>query len=82
MTASRCSNCSKPLPGQTDRYVAVLLTQLVLLVYMLAYLLFALRVTYQDSWFKSSLKCLGLLILFLPIMAGAIELASHMKPWF
>jgi len=67
---------------QADRYIAVLLIQVVLLVYMLAYLLIALRVTYQDSWFKSSLKCLGLLVLFLPIMAGAIELASQIKPWF
>lgn len=67
---------------QADRYIAVLLIQLVLLIYMLAYLLIALRVTYQDSWFKSSLKCLGLLVLFLPIMAGAIELASQIKPWF
>ena len=67
---------------QADRYIAVLLIQVVLLIYMLAYLLIALRVAYQDSWLKTSLKCLGLLVLFLPIMAGAIELASQIKPWF
>ena len=64
---------------QADLHIAVLLMQVVLLVYMLAYLLIALRVTYQDSWLKTSLKCLALLVLFLPIIAGAIELASRIR---
>jgi len=54
-------------------------TGLALLVYMLAYLLIALRTTYQDNWFRSCLKGLGLLVLFLPIITGAIELASHIR---
>ncbi len=67
---------------QADQYIAALLMQLVILIYILAYLLIALRVTYRESWLKSSLKCLGLLVLFLPIIAGAIQLASRIKPWF
>lgn len=64
---------------QADRYISVLVVQLVLLIYVLAYLLIALHVTYQDSWLKTSLKSLALLVLFLPIIGGAIELASHVK---
>ena len=64
---------------QADRYISVLVVQLVLLIYVLAYLLIALHVTYQDSWLKTSLKSLALLVLFLPIIGGAIELASHLK---
>jgi hypothetical protein len=64
---------------QADLYIAVLLLQVALLVYMLAYLLIALRTTYQENWFRSCLKGLGLLVLFLPIIAGAIELASHIR---
>ena len=64
---------------QADLHIAVLLMQVVLLVYMLAYLLIALRVTYRDSWLKTSLKCLALLVLFLPIIVGAIELASRIR---
>ena len=64
---------------QADRYLAILLIQLALLIYMLSYLLIALRVTYRDSWLKTSLKSLALLVLFLPIIAGAIELASRVR---
>ena len=67
---------------QADQYFAALLIQLVLLFYTLAYLLIALRVTYRESWLKSSLKWLALLILFLPIISGAIKLASRIEPWF
>ena len=70
------------IENQADQYIAVLLIQLVLLLYILAYLLIALRVTYRESWLKTSLKCLGLLVLFLPIIAGVIQLASRIKPWF
>ena len=64
---------------QADRYLAVLLIQVVLLIYTLSYLLIALRVTYRDSWLKTSLKALALLVLFLPVIAGAIELASYVR---
>ncbi len=62
-----------------DQYVVVMLLQLVLLVYMVAYIVIALRITYQESWPKSTLKFLGLFFAFLPIIGGAIELASHIK---
>ena len=69
------------LEVQADRYITALIIQLILLVYVLAYLLIALRVNYQDSWPRTSLKCLALLMLFLPIIGGAIELASHVSLW-
>ncbi len=62
-----------------DRYIAVMVVQIVLLFYMMAYFLIALRVTYRESWLKSSLKFLALISIFLPIIGGAIELASHIK---
>ena len=67
------------IEGLADQYILLLLAQLVLLVYMLAYLAIALHVTYRDKWLKSTLKGLGLLLLFLPMIAGAIELASHIR---
>ena len=67
------------MENQADRYIVVLLIQLVLLVYVLAYLLIALRVTYQDGWLKTCLKSLALLVMFLPIIGGVIELAKHLQ---
>lgn len=64
---------------QADRYFAVLLIQVALLVYMLAYLLVSLRVNYGESWIKTSMKGLALLVLFMPIIGAAIELASGIK---
>jgi len=55
----------------------VLLIQLVLLIYMVAYSIIALHTTYQQTRSKSALKLLGLLLLFLPVLGVAIEWASH-----
>jgi hypothetical protein len=63
-----------------DRYVAVMLLQLVLMVYMLIHGVVALRVNYQESWLKSILKLLGLLLVFLPVLGFVIEAASHGSP--
>ena len=60
-----------------DRYLVVLLIQLVLLIYMVAYSIIALHTTYQQTRSKSALKLLGLLLLFLPVLGVAIEWASH-----
>ena len=68
-----------PMEVAADRYIAVLLLQVILLIYMLAYFVIALRVNYRESWLKSSLKMLALLGLFLPIMGAAIELTSHVE---
>ncbi len=65
------------IESAADRYVAVMLLQLVLLVYVIVYFIVALHTTYQQSWLKSVLKFLALLLIFLPILGGAIELASH-----
>jgi hypothetical protein len=60
-----------------DRYLAVMLLQVALLLYMAAYFIVSLRLCYREGWLKSTLKALGLLAIFLPLLAGSIELASH-----
>jgi len=60
-----------------DRYLAAVLMQIVLLLYMTIYCVVALRVNYGESWLKSILKLLGLLLGFLPVLGVAIEAASH-----
>ena len=62
-----------------DQYLAVMLAQILLLIYMMAYFVIALRVTYQESWLKSSLKFLALLLIFLTILAVAIDVANHLE---
>jgi hypothetical protein len=60
-----------------DRYLIVLLLQVVFLIYMVWYFIRALHTTYDESWGKSVLKFFALLLLFLPVLGVAIELASH-----
>jgi len=60
-----------------DRYLAAALVQVVLLIYMVWYFVTALHVSYRESWLKSALKYLGLLLTFLPILGLTIDLASH-----
>jgi RNA polymerase subunit RPABC4/transcription elongation factor Spt4 len=60
-----------------DRYLAFLFLQVLMLVYMVGYFIVALHTFYRQSWFKSALKFLGLLLVFLPLMGFVIELASH-----
>jgi len=62
-----------------DRYIAVMLIQFVLLIYMLVYFVIALRVVYQQSWFKSILKFFALIIIFLAIIGAAINGAGHIQ---
>jgi hypothetical protein len=65
------------IEANADRYLAILLIQVALLLYMAAYFVISMRVCYHESWLKSSLKALGLLAIFLPLLGGSIELASH-----
>jgi hypothetical protein len=60
-----------------DRYTLVMLGQVVVTVYMVAYLIIALHTNYSEGWLKSTFKFLGLMLTFLPILAWTIELASH-----
>ncbi len=62
------------MESAADRYTAVMLLQLVLLVYVIAYFIVALRTNYQEGWLKSVLKFLALLMIFLPVLGGVIEL--------
>jgi len=67
------------LEVSADQYLVAILIQLVLLIYMMAYFVIALRVVYQQGWLKTSLKFLALLLLFLIIIGAAIEGASHFQ---
>ena len=60
-----------------DQYFAVMLLQVILLIYVVAYFVMALRVTYRESLLKSSFKFFGLVLIFLPVLGITIELASH-----
>jgi hypothetical protein len=60
-----------------DRYILVMLVQVIFLIYMLAYFVIALHTFYRESWPKSILKFFALLFIFLPVLAITIELASH-----
>jgi hypothetical protein len=62
-----------------DRYLAVVLLQVLLLAYMLSYFAIALRVAYRESWPKTLVKSLGLLVIFSTLLRLIIELASYLK---
>jgi hypothetical protein len=60
-----------------DRYFFVMVLQVFVLLYMVGYVLMALRRVYAESWPATVLKSIGLLFLFLPALAILIEVASH-----
>lgn len=60
-----------------DRYILLMLLQFVLLLFLIIYAVTALRVNYGEGWIKSTLKFLGVLLIFLPILGAAIEAVSH-----
>ena len=65
------------LEGGADRHLFGMILQSAVFLVMVIYAVVALKTAYSESWLKSALKFLGLLMLFLPIIGGAIELASH-----
>ncbi len=67
-----------PIESAADRYTAVAVVQFILLISMLVYCAMALRTTYPDSWSKTIFKLTGLLILFMPMLGGAIALANFL----
>lgn len=62
---------------QADRYLLVMMLQILLLVYMVGYVLLALHRVYAESWPLTVLKSFGLLVLFLPALAVLMEVTSH-----
>ena len=66
-----------PLESLADRYLVIALIQLVLMLYLAGYAVTALHRVYGESWPRSALKFLGLLLLFLPVLGMLIEGASH-----
>jgi hypothetical protein len=67
------------IESAADRYLVLVLLQVLLLLGMVVYTIIALHITYREGWTKSVLKSLAILFLFVPILASAIELASHLK---
>jgi len=61
-----------------DRYLLVAALQVVFLIYMVGYFITALHTAYGESWLRSEWKFMALLLLFLPVLGGVIELTSHM----
>jgi len=61
----------------TEYSLIALIFQAILGIYILSYFVIALRVAYQESWVKSTIKFLGLFLIFLPMVAGIIELSAH-----
>jgi len=60
-----------------DQYLLMAALQVIFLIYMVWYFITALHTNYGESWSRSTLKFLALLLLFLPVLGVAIELASH-----
>lgn len=62
-----------------DRYLALAALQLFLVIYMTVYFTIALHTVYEQGWGKTIAKGLAILFIFIPILASAIELASHVN---
>lgn len=60
-----------------DRHVVFMILQTVIMIIMVVYGVIALRTMYEESRTASILKFFGLFFAFLPLLVGAIELASH-----
>jgi len=52
--------------------------QVLVFILLVIYTVKSLRTAYSDSWVKAALKFLVLLGVFLPIIAVALDLASHL----
>jgi len=63
--------------GITGRRVAYTSPIWIYIVISLVYFVIALHTFYRESWPKSILKFFALQLIFLPILAITIELASH-----
>ena len=66
------------LESWSDRHVAALGLQVLVFILLVVYTVKSLRTAYSESWVKSALKFLVLLGVFLPIIAVALDLASHL----
>jgi hypothetical protein len=62
-----------------DRFILVALVQAVFTFYVAAYFVGALHNVYQESWPRTILKFVTLLILFLMMVAITIEFTSHLE---
>jgi len=65
-----------PLEALADQYLIFIVIQAALFLYMLGYLLLAIKRTYNNSWFKSVSKFLLLMLSYLCIVFGSIILVQ------
>lgn len=65
------------IEAPSDKHLAVLGVQFVILAYVIWYLVASLRVCYGEGWGKSVAKLLGVLLLFLPVLGISIEFVSN-----
>jgi len=65
-----------PLEALADQYLIFIFIQTTLFLYMLGYLLLAIKRTYNNSWFKSVLKFTLLMLSYLGIVFGSIILVQ------
>jgi hypothetical protein len=61
----------------TELYSAAIVVQVAVFAAGSLYVITTLRVTYEEGWLPSGLKFVALLMLFLPVLAVAIEMVSH-----
>lgn len=68
-----------PLEELADRYVVLMILQVVLLVYFLAYFVMAVRRVYQSDWHAVALKSAIVLFGYMIVVSVAIENGSNFK---
>jgi len=66
-----------PLEDLANRYTSLMIMQVVLLVYFLAYLVIAMRRVYQSNWLAVALKSTVVLIGYMMIVSVAIQNTSN-----
>jgi hypothetical protein len=65
-----------PLEEMANRHTVLMIVQIVLLVYFLAYFVIALRRVYQSSWLAAALKSAAVLFAYMIVVSVVIENTS------
>jgi hypothetical protein len=68
-----------PLEELANRYAVLMVTQVVLLVYFLAYFVIALRRVYRSSWLAVAWKSAAVLLGYIILVSVAIENTSSLR---
>ena len=70
------------LESLSDRNWFALSLQVLVFTAMVVYAILALKNTYRETWFRSIVKFGLLLAIFLPVIAVALDLVSHLPELF